>query len=72
MESLNVTGVVADDLDLGEVANLTLSVENCTAIYGNVTLAKAENVTCLAHAPVRTPKVSCRSENGYPSLSPVL
>ena len=72
MHLMNVTGEV-DDFDLAVVANaanLTLSVENCTAIYGNVTLAEAENVTCLAHAPVRTTQVSRNWNRGrFPSFA---
>ena len=37
---------------------LVMSEENCTAIYGNVSVAvETDNVTCLGHAPEITNEV---------------
>ena len=40
-------------------APLVMSVENCTEIYGNVSVAaETDNVTCLGHAPEISNQVS--------------
>ena len=38
---------------------VVMSVENCTEIYGNISVAaETDNVTCLGHAPELSNQVS--------------
>eukprot|EP00095_Tigriopus_kingsejongensis_P001410 snap_masked-scaffold229_size244821-processed-gene-1.3 protein:Tk01410 transcript:snap_masked-scaffold229_size244821-processed-gene-1.3-mRNA-1 annotation:"neuropeptide receptor a21" len=43
-----------DEDDLATSLDLIWAIENCTEVFGNLSLAEENNVTCLRHAPVLT------------------